>query len=225
SDIFTGKSLPGSFVLRSWVNDLKPPTISLLTKTVASGRPTIVAIAKDAQSGVDPLSLIINYNGSILLGAAAYDRSTGIALFPIPTGAPPLKAGLKKKEMLSAADNAETKNVNPPPGPATPNTTTRAVRLNVVNRPTVDWLVPAPNECLRKTASLVVVAGSNKKLTRVTFSDGVKTIGTATADLAGLAGKARNTKNATKGTHRLMATARDAAGRTVTANRAVRVCA
>ena len=41
SDPVTGKSLAGSYVLRSWVNDLKPPKVTLLTTRVAAGRPTI----------------------------------------------------------------------------------------------------------------------------------------------------------------------------------------
>ena len=39
SDPVTGKSLAGSYVLRSWVNDLKPPKVTLLTTRVAAGRP------------------------------------------------------------------------------------------------------------------------------------------------------------------------------------------
>src|SRR5262249_21854273 len=153
------KSLPGSYVLHYWVDDLKPPAISLLTKTVASGRPTIVAVAKDPKSGVDPLSLVVNYNGSVLVGAAAYDPISRLALFPIPRSAPTITAGAKKAIALNVSDNQETKNVNPPPGTnGTPNTITKAARINVVNRPVVSWLLPAGTSCLRTTTRLVVVA-------------------------------------------------------------------
>ena len=40
-DPFTHKSLDGSYVLRSWVNDLRPPKVTLLTTKVAAGHPTI----------------------------------------------------------------------------------------------------------------------------------------------------------------------------------------
>ena len=59
SDPFTHRPLPGGYVLRSWVNDVRPPKIRLLTRRVATGRPTIVARVTDRGSGVDPLSLVI----------------------------------------------------------------------------------------------------------------------------------------------------------------------
>ena len=64
SDVFTGKSLPGRYVLRAWVNDLRPPAVKLADDARRRGRPTVVAVATDAQSGVDPLSLVINYNNT-----------------------------------------------------------------------------------------------------------------------------------------------------------------
>jgi minor extracellular serine protease Vpr len=225
SDVFTGQSLPGRYVLRSWVDDLKPPAVQLVTKTVAAGRPTIVARATDAKSGIDPLSLVFNYNGNVLLGASAYDPVSGLTVFGIPANAPALTVGKKKKEALSASDNQETKNVNPPPGSATPNTITRNVLLNVVNKPTVTWLVPPAKPCLKKTTRLAVVAGSTKKLATVKFTDGKKTIGSNKPDSVGIAVKDWNVKRAGNGKHTLHATAVDAAGRKVTASLAVRVCA
>ena len=73
SDVFTGKSLPGRYVLRAWIDDLRPPAVKLITTRLAAGRPTIVAVVTDSQSGVDPLSLVFNYNNNVLLGASAYD--------------------------------------------------------------------------------------------------------------------------------------------------------
>ena len=37
---FTDRSAAGSYVLRSWVNDVTPPSLRLLTTRVSSGRPT-----------------------------------------------------------------------------------------------------------------------------------------------------------------------------------------
>ncbi|HEX3455129.1 MAG TPA: S8 family serine peptidase, partial [Gaiellaceae bacterium] len=50
SDSGTGRSLAGSYVLRSWVNDVKPPKVSLITTRVAAGRPTLAIRATDSQS-------------------------------------------------------------------------------------------------------------------------------------------------------------------------------
>ena len=53
-DLFTGRSLAGPYTLRSWVNDVRPPTVRILTRRLSSGRPTVVAKITDAKSGVDP---------------------------------------------------------------------------------------------------------------------------------------------------------------------------
>ena len=224
SNPFTGAALPGTYVLRSWINDLKPPTLKLVTTRVAAGRPTIVMTAKDAKSGVDALSLVFNYNTNVLLGAAGYDPTTGLVLFPIPTSAPAMKAGAKKQVVLIGSDYQETKNVNPPGGDVMPNTSFRSVKIDVVTTPTVAWLVPQTNACLRKTTRLAVVASSTKKLRSVTFFDGNRNIGAKKPDSAGIAFKDWNPKAVKKGKHVLRAVAKDAAGRTITQSRVVRVC-
>ena len=224
SNPFTGASLPGTYVLRTWTNDLKPPTLELVTKRVAAGRPTIVMTAKDAKSGVDALSLVLNYNTSVLLGAAGYDPATGLVLFPIPASAPAMKAGAKKQAVLIGSDYQETKNVNPPGGNVMPNTKFQSVKIDVVTTPTVDWLVPAKNACLRKTTRLATVAASTKKLKKVTYFVGNRNIGSKKADAAGISFKDWNPKSAKKGKHVLRAVAQDVAGRTITQSRTVRVC-
>src|SRR3954452_8535736 len=39
---FNEQPIAGSYVLRSWVNALKPPALKLLTTRVSAGRPTLV---------------------------------------------------------------------------------------------------------------------------------------------------------------------------------------
>ena len=109
-DQFTGRSLGGSYVLRAWVDDLQPPLLGLITSRVAAGRPTIALRVLDLGAGVDPYSLVIGY-GRALVGAAAYDPVSGIALFPLPRQAPALKTG-KRLLTASAADFQEAKNVD-----------------------------------------------------------------------------------------------------------------
>jgi hypothetical protein len=222
SDPFTGQGYPGQYVLRSWVDDLTPPSLHMLTTRVAAGRPMLAAYAGDAQSGVDPLSLVIAYN-KILLGAAAYDPISGIVLFPIPTNAPVLKAG-KRTAVLSASDYQETKNVNTIGTDIMPNTSYANVKLNVVSGPTVTWLAPPANSCALPIDRLIVATSSTKTVTSVTFYDGKKKLKTITTGTQGLFAQDWNTKSAKKGKHVLRATARDAAGRTVSATRTMRVC-
>src|SRR5438874_9743784 len=80
-DRFTNRAYAGAYVLRSWVNDVTPPTVKLLTTRVSAGRPTIVVQTRDTQSGVDPMSVTVGYKGA-LVGATAYDPDTGIAVLP-----------------------------------------------------------------------------------------------------------------------------------------------
>ncbi|MDX6412526.1 MAG: hypothetical protein QOE91_2042, partial [Gaiellaceae bacterium] len=222
SDPFTGQAFPGQYILRSWVDDLTPPRLSLLTTRVAAGRPTLAARATDSQSGVDPLSIVVGYN-NVLLGAAAYDPISGIVIFPIPANAPVLKAG-KRAAILSASDFQETKNVNTIGTNVMPNTAFTNVKLKVVSGPAVSWLAPTTNACTGKTPRLLVVASSTKKISSVTFFDGKKKLKTIKTGVAGLYAQDWSTNGARKGKHVLRATARDAAGRTVSASRAVRVC-
>ena len=72
ADEFTNRSQKGQYVLKAWVDDLSAPAVRILTTRVTAGRPLIAAVAVDLQSGVDPLSLVINYNNA-LVGASAYD--------------------------------------------------------------------------------------------------------------------------------------------------------
>jgi hypothetical protein len=222
SDPFTGQGYPGQYVLRSWVDDLSPPSLRLVTTRVATGRSTLVAIAADSQSGVDPLSLVIAYN-KIILGAAAYDPISGVALFPIPANAPALKAG-KRTAILSASDYQETKNVNTIGTDILPNTRFSNVKLDVVSGPAVTWVSPFANACAVTVERLLVAASSTKKVSSVTFFDGERKLKTIKTGVEGLFAQDWNTKGARKGKHVLRATARDAAGRTISATRTVRVC-
>ena len=196
-----------------------------MTTRLSAGRPTIVGRVTDGQSGVDPLSLVLNYNSNVLLGASAYDASSGLVLFALPSNAPKITAAKKKKSVvLSASDNQETKNVNTIGANVLPNTGYRASKIAVVNKPTITWLIPGKNQCLRSTTRLVVVAGSTKTLKPVVFRADSKKVGSRKADSAGVAFADWKAKQAKKGKHVLRATVRDAAGRTVTAVRRVRVC-
>ena len=95
-DLFNGRSLAGRYTLRSWVNDVRPPTVRIITRTLSSGRPTIVAKITDAKSGVDPLALQLFFGPSTRrtsVGATLFDPATGIAAFSMPREALPLETG------------------------------------------------------------------------------------------------------------------------------------
>src|SRR4051794_20235904 len=68
-DELDGRSLAGPYVLRSWVNDVTPPRVQLVTATVSAGRPTLVVRATDAGAGVDPYSIAVSVGGTLVGGS------------------------------------------------------------------------------------------------------------------------------------------------------------
>ena len=222
ADAFTNKSQKGKYLLNSWVNDLTPPAMRVLTTRVSAGRPLLIAQAVDPQSGVDPLSLVVNYKDA-LIGASAYDPISGLVLFGIPDQAPALKAG-KTIAIFRASDYQEAKNINTVGNDIYPNTAFRASRLTVVNGPTVTWVEPPARVCALKKDELVVVAGSTKKVDRVVFTADGKRIGVAKSGPGGIYSVPWNTAKLSKGNKHLLATVIDTAGRKAAAGRVLRVC-
>ncbi|MGH3049063.1 MAG: Ig-like domain-containing protein, partial [Gaiellaceae bacterium] len=221
-DRFDNHPLAGRYVLRSWVNDVTPPSLHLLTPRVPTGRPTIAIRTLDSQSGVDPISLAIGYKG-ILVGASAYDPDTGVATFPLPKAAPALKAGTLKLQIMSS-DFEEAKNVDTSGTSIMPNTRTISVKLHVGTGPTVSWLSPAGGVCVAKPQPLAVAAGSTAHVTGVRFLLDGKRIATGRANADGTWSATWSSAKAKHGKHVLSAVVRDKRGRSATAKLHVRVC-
>jgi len=219
---FTGRSQAGRYVLHSWVNDVTPPTVRLLTTRVASGRPTIVLQTLDSQSGVDPLSVTIGYRG-VLVGATSYDPLTGIAVIPLPSTAPPLAPGTAQLRMVSS-DFQEAKNIDTVGPSIMPNTRTASTKLHVVAGTAVDWLVPAAGACLAKSQRLLVAASSNRRVTSVRFTVDGKQKAVVHRAAAGLWGTHVATTALQHGRHTLEAVAVDSSGRSVSERRIVSAC-
>jgi hypothetical protein len=222
ADEFTNRSQKGRYVLKAWVNDLVGPAVRILTTRVTAGRPLIAAIAVDPQSGVDPLSLVINYNNA-LVGASAYDPLSGLILFGIPTAAPPFKAG-KTNLILQASDYQETKNINTVGDAIYPNSTFAQKKITAVAGPTVSWLAPGPNACAAKSEQLAVIGGALKKIRQVAFTLDGKRIGVDKSGPLGLFSLAWKTGKVGKGNHLLVATLTDASGKTAASARKIKIC-
>jgi len=222
-DPFTGKSLAGSYVLRSWVNDVTPPKVSLITTRVAAGRPTLALRALDSQSGVDPYSIAVAY-GNQIVAAALYDPSTGIAVVPLPAQASALSAG-RPRLLTIVSDYQEGKNVNTIGANALPNTSLKVSRLTVVNGPAVTWLAPQAKACAARSARLVVLASDTSPIASIAFFDGATRIAVVKRGTAGLYAATWKTAGAARGGHTLRAVVTDRAGHAAQAARLVRVCA
>jgi minor extracellular serine protease Vpr len=220
-DPFTGARLAGRYRLRSWVNDVTPPRVRLLTTTVAGGRPTIAVRATDAGAGVDPFELAIGYT-RVAVGAAAFDPVSGLAVFPIPPQAPQLPAN--RRITLIASDYQEAKNVNTSGEEIMPNTVFQEVTLRAVNRPVVTWLRPDTRQCVARSQQLLVLASSTAAIRSVRFVDNGSALRTVRRGTAGLYATTWATRREQRGAHRLVAEVRDARGRMARATRVVRVC-
>jgi minor extracellular serine protease Vpr len=219
---FTGRRLAGTWRLRSWVNDLRRPTIRLLTKRVTAGRPTVaIQVLDRGGSGVDPFSLVFGY-GQVVIGAAGFDPFTGVAVFPLPTAAPRIRSGRPRIAFLGA-DNQEAKNGSSYGGDVLPNTRVINTRLRVVRGPTVTWLTPLAGRCAAKTVELLVSAGATKRIRAVRFFDGKRRLRVVRRGVAGLYTTTWRTRGAKRGLHRLRAVVQ-AAGQRAESSRVVRVC-
>jgi hypothetical protein len=221
-DLNTDQSLAGGYVLRSWVNDVTPPVLQLLTTRVSAGRPTLVFRALDAQSGVDPLSLAIAYKG-VLVGAAAFDWQSGIAVFPLPAAAPPLSAGTTVRTTMASSDFQEAKNIDTIGPSIMPNTRHELVGVHVVGGVAVDWLSPSGGACLTSSQRLVVAASSNHRVTSVRFAIDGKRVAVDSQGNFQL-WSASLPKSLSKGRHTVTATAVDTKRHRATATRVLRLC-
>jgi subtilisin family serine protease len=221
-DEYTGRSLRGRYVLRYWVNDLRPPSVSLVTRHLAAGRPTIVFRVRDRGAGINPLSLLLAYRRAIV-GASAYDVSSGLALFVLPRNAPRLTRG-RLPALVVASDYQESKNVSTFGRNIMPNTRFRSLALRVVRGTTIDWLLPERDACVRGRVPLLVVVGSTRRISSVRFFDGGRRSGTDRRGTAGLYSATWAARRARRGRHVLRAVVITRGGRPVVASRPVRVC-
>jgi hypothetical protein len=224
----SGDVVGGQYLLRSWVNDVTPPVAKLVTRRVAAGRPTLVVRIHDPQpkpgseSGIDPTSIVLAYRG-ILLGASAYDSASGLAVFAMPTTAPPIPARSIPATIV-ASDFQESKNITTLGGAVLPNTTFRRVTIRGTAGAAATWLFPRQNACLGPAAKLVVAASSTGGIRGVRFEEDRHPIATATQASAGLYAATWLTGRSQKGRHMLTATVLGAGGRTTTVKRVARVC-
>jgi hypothetical protein len=225
-DLFNGRSLAGRYTLRSWVNDVKPPVVRVITKTLSSGRPTIVAKMSDAKSGVDPHSLQLYFGPSkrrSSVGATLYDPKTGIAAFSIPRTSIPLEPETQFMQIV-ASDYQEAKNINTESDSPLPNTRFAGLRAEAVPRPTVTWITPEKGKCLAARQKLQIVANDNVQISSVGFFDGQRQIGRVQKNTAGIYELNWRTSGRRKGPHVLTAVASDLRGREAEASQTVRIC-
>jgi subtilisin family serine protease len=221
-DPYTGQSFAGPYLLRAWVNDVTPPTLRLLTTRVSAGRPLLAVRTRDRQSGVDPYSLVLSFDDA-LIGAAFYDPISGVALYPLPSDAPRLRAG-ERRVLFATSDFQEAKNINTPGTALMPNTRARRLAVKVVRGPAVDWLSPARGACVRKGDPLLVAASAPTRVERVHFLLDGRRLAKGKSGGAGVYLVAGGWRKAKKGRHVLTAIASVRGGASAKSTLPVHVC-
>ncbi len=220
TDPYTGGSLAGSYILNSWVNDVTPPSLQVLTRRVSAGRPTIAVRTLDSQSGVDPFSLVLAYHG-VLVGSLAYDPISGLAIFPLPKAAPKLPAG-RLRMLFASSDYEEAKNINTTGNNILPNTRTAAHKLRVVHGPTANWLLPSGGTCVAPHSGLLVTADAPGGVKSVHFLLDGRRLANGKHDAFDLwSGKLGRVK---KGRHKLEVVALTKSGRSATSRIPIHTC-
>jgi hypothetical protein len=111
---------PGKFTFRVWLNDVKPPTVRLLTRVVRQGSPIRVAIS-DLGSGVDPHSIVLNVD--------ALRPDTSFTRGVLKISSSNLTRGTHRLR-LTVSDYQEAKNMENV-GPILPNTRTFSATITV----------------------------------------------------------------------------------------------
>jgi hypothetical protein len=204
------------------VNDVRPPNISLLTRQVSAGRPTIVARIRDAASGVDPMSLLL-MGRNFQVGATSFDAETGIAVFSYPREPRALEPSDGEFMRIFASDFQETKNINTEGTNPMPNSRFRGIRLEVLNRPAVNWITPSAGACLPARTRLQVVASSRSPISSVGFFDGNRRIGRVRKGVSGIYSLNWRPRGK-QGPHVLRAVASDISGRESESALPVKIC-
>jgi hypothetical protein len=98
----SSRRVAGRFTFRFWVNDTRPPTVRLVTRTVAGGGRLLVRVT-DRGSGVDPSSLVATIDGrSRRIAYAPASRRARVDLGAIGGG--------RHRLVFTASDYQETKN-------------------------------------------------------------------------------------------------------------------
>ena len=220
-DPFSGRSEAGHYVLRSWIDDVSPPSVRLLTTTVAEGRPALVLQVRDSQSGVDPSSLTIGYQG-VLIGASLYDTTSGVAVFPIPNSAPAFVGGTLELRLV-ASDFQEAKNIDTVGPKLMPNTRSTKVRVRIVKGTVVNWILPAAGACLAKQQELAAAVSSTGTVKGVRFLLDGRQIAVGQRS-NGLWSARASLSKTTVGKHTLTAVATLAKSHPASARRIVRMC-
>ena len=134
------------------MNDVTPPALAPITTRVSAGRPLIAARVLDRQSGIDPFSLVIAYN-RVLVGAAAFDPLSGLALFPLPAARAVIKPG-KTEAAMEASDNQEAKNVASIGNEPHAEHDDPRPRSRPSTGPAVTWLAPNAGACVKGVVRL-----------------------------------------------------------------------
>ena len=186
-DLFTGRSLGGSYVLQAWVDDVQPPLLGLLTEPRLRGSADDRAARARPRLGRRSVLARDRLRPEPDRRRRSTTRRAGSRSSRSRTRRRALKAG-KRQVQASAADFQEAKNVDSVGDELLPNTAFASGPVSVVDGPTITWLTPEIRECVPASTPLTVLAGSTAAIRSIKFFNGKKPIATVRRGAAGIYG-------------------------------------
>jgi subtilisin family serine protease len=117
-------SKPGAYRLQLWTNDRTPPAVRFRTRTLFGSKPDLHLVITDAQSGVDPGSLVLTVDGRSPAHVAFSGSNVTVRLGSLKPG--------RHRIHISVADYQELKNSENADASPLPNT--RVVSATVTVR-------------------------------------------------------------------------------------------
>ena len=209
-------------MLRSWVNDVRPPRIRLVTKRVAAGRPTIVARVVDDGRGRRPAVARDRVpRGARRRGAVRPDL--GDRDLPAPgAGVGDSEGKDARRHHRVRLPGVQERQLGRRRHP--PEHGVQARRDHRRPRPGADVGLPGRESVCRKDRRPAGCASSTKPVRSVRFFVDGKQIAIDRNGASDLFSATWQTRRASAGKHELRAVATDAGGRTIAATRHVRVC-
>ena len=142
----------GKYVLRSWVDDVTPPSVHLTTTRVArqAGRRSWLQTL-DSQSGGESDPRTVGCWAGTLVGDDGHTtRSAGSPSFP-----PPVRwrsSPARSRSRFVSADFQEAKNIDTVGPSIMPNTRFASAKVRVVSGTAVDWIAPTARAWRRSSS-------------------------------------------------------------------------
>jgi hypothetical protein len=111
---------PGAYHLQFWANDATPPRVQLRSRTLYGSKPELHLVITDAQSGVDPQSLVVTIDGRDAERSTFSGPNATVRLGEVAPGRHRVRISVADYQELKNSENADA---NPLPNTRIVNAT------------------------------------------------------------------------------------------------------